>query len=1088
MTPSESCPSCGDRFPGSATSDDPRRCPGCGSELVTGERAARGTRGTPRSARGPARRIPVWVPVVGVTSLVLTLPVVLVLASGSSPHDVKPRAAAGPAPAAAPQAPDPGPPQESAPDGPPQGDPGPANAAAIPAPPTGADRPTLVLDAGGHTGAVERVFLTPDDARAVTVSRDKTVRLWDLASGQTLRTIRPPVGPGTEGALDVAALSPDGKRLAVAGVPVRFDGREPVVYLIALEDGRIERAIRGPGLAATSLAFSPDGRRLAVGRRDKTVTIYGADDGAVLGRLEGHGGAVTALAFHPTDGTLAALSEDRRLWLWRPSPKGGWTSTDTECYGTSSAAWRPDGELIVCGGPDGRIWMFTKEGKNKGCATGVFQQYDGWNDLIPASSLTYTPDGKRLLYTGYKYRPACGVYDFTAGRLVVEFPGHTGPPRHASLSRDGKIAVSAGDGEPQALVWRTADGTTVHPLGSRGRAVYAVGWSRDGKAIQFGNTSYFGNSEAVDWQNNLGFLERSFDLDALEFGPGPAKGVASYRALGRLDRYEVRTVRHERHVQVLRDGRLVCTLHPDGPAEEFRTLSLFPGDRLLAGTWSGRLLLYDIRTEAVEREFTGHAGCVTAIAPGPDRKLFLSGSTDQTIRVWSVDRTEPILTLFPAGGQWVAWTPEGYYAASAGGERLMGWQVNNGPDRVGTLYPAGRFRNPLHQPAVIRGLVPAGGDLARAVAAAAREGNRPPPTIEPGQSLPPVVEVTAPAVGSTGEVVCQEPTLRVTATARGRGRPVRSLRLLLDGRPYGGPSAVKAVAPSATREASAEWDIVVPAGRHTINVLADTGASKGLSDPVELVRRGPARLPNLYVFAVGISDYPGGLKLNYAAADARSIAAVFREKTKTVFGSVDVKVVTDRDGTKEAILGGLDWLNGKMTWEDVGVFFFSGHGGRDGGDGRLYLVPHDFADDLAASGVPGDAVRDRLAALPGRVLAIFDACHSGAVGGSLKVANVDGLARELLSDEYGVVVLASSPGDGVSFEGGKLKGGFFTTSLVEGLNGKADLDGDGVVWLHELAIYGRRRVLEVSHGLQTTVTGRPPNVRTFPLSRPRLDP
>src|SRR5688572_2096275 len=78
-------------------------------------------------------------------------------------------------------------------------------------------KPTLVLDAGGHTGQVRQVLFTPDGNTLVTVAEDKTIRTWDVATGEPLRVLRPPIGPGLFGTLYTAALSRDGKRLAVGG-------------------------------------------------------------------------------------------------------------------------------------------------------------------------------------------------------------------------------------------------------------------------------------------------------------------------------------------------------------------------------------------------------------------------------------------------------------------------------------------------------------------------------------------------------------------------------------------------------------------------------------------------------------------------------------------------------------------------------------------------------------------------------------------------------------------------------------------------------------------------------------------------------
>src|SRR5262249_29843328 len=80
------------------------------------------------------------------------------------------------------------------------------------------EQPTLVLDAGGHTDIVQKVLFTPEGRELITVSHDKTNRVWDVATGELLRVLRPPIGRGREGMLYAAALTPDGRTLAVGGV------------------------------------------------------------------------------------------------------------------------------------------------------------------------------------------------------------------------------------------------------------------------------------------------------------------------------------------------------------------------------------------------------------------------------------------------------------------------------------------------------------------------------------------------------------------------------------------------------------------------------------------------------------------------------------------------------------------------------------------------------------------------------------------------------------------------------------------------------------------------------------------------------
>ena len=95
------------------------------------------------------------------------------------------------------------------------------------------------------------------------------------------------------------------------------------------------------------------------------------------------------------------------------------------------------------------------------------------------------------------------------------------------------------------------------------------------------------------------------------------------------------------------------------------------------------------------------------MATSPDGRHLLSASSDQTVCVWDPDRDLPVLSLFFAGDDWIAWTPEGYYAASPGGEQLMGWHVNNGLEAMASYYPASQFRKTLYRPDVIKRLLKA---------------------------------------------------------------------------------------------------------------------------------------------------------------------------------------------------------------------------------------------------------------------------------------------------------------------------------------------------------------------------------------------
>jgi hypothetical protein len=181
-----------------------------------------------------------------------------------------------------------------------------------------AGKVSLVLETGGHTGAVIRVLFTPDGKSLITVSHDKTVRVWDLGTRLCRHVFRMPAGAATQGELYAGALSPDGTTLAVAGFGYAAEGK-PVtpVYLLDLKEYRLAKVLRGHARQVHGLAFSPNGKLLASAGDDKPMRVWDVESGECVQKMEGHEGRVTDLAFCPTDGTrLASVSEDTTIRLW----------------------------------------------------------------------------------------------------------------------------------------------------------------------------------------------------------------------------------------------------------------------------------------------------------------------------------------------------------------------------------------------------------------------------------------------------------------------------------------------------------------------------------------------------------------------------------------------------------------------------------------------------------------------------------------------------------------------------------------------------------------------------------------------------
>lgn len=940
-----------------------------------------------------------------------------------------------------------------------------------------AARPILVLDAGGHTAAVNRVVWTRDNSGLISVSNDKTIRIWDVATGESVRVLRPAIGSGPAGMLNAAAISPDGSLLAVAGY--ERAGTDHGIFVISLTTGDVRYTLRGHSNVVLDVQFSRDGRWLASASGDNSARVWpippAPGGGSAATVLQGHTAPVYGVTFSPEGRRVATASLDGTARLWSLPAGVSQHVLRGHAGAIQCVAWSPDGQTVATGGVDQSLRLWTSTG-------GVNRRFEKLGNAV--TSVSFSKDSQEVFFTTGGPDAVDGGFlvDLKANRERVRFLEHDNSVLHGALSPDGQLAATAGGNHREILVWRTGRGEIAHRMEGRGRTPWAVAWGADDASLVWGHTSREVST------NDRGPLEQAFHLSRLEFMPPPdsAQRTRIKNTTTTLEQ------KGDSTVVARRDGRIQHTFKLTKPNELVRCYTLLSEHLVVIGGDYG-LYVYSLITGGLVREWQGHTGTVWSVAPSHDGRLLASAAEDQTLRVWSPDRDAPVLSLFSARGEWIAWTPEGFYAASPGGERLMGWQINNGTDKLGSYFPAAQFRASLYRPEIIKNLLRRAGDVSPpSNQVGSKKADPLPQKVDVAKLLPPRVKIASPASGHNAPQ--NEIEVRATATSAGE-HPVTSLRLLLDGRPYQGLNGVQKISDPQLGEVTRSWKIELDPGRHKLTVLASSAVSQGTSDDVEVVYGGAdtsdqVRLPKLYVVAIGISEYPGDMKLNYAAKDAASLSSAIKSHGKPLFRDIEMQLIADQQATRSAVLKGLTWLREQMTQNDYGIFFFAGHGDLDN-DGSLYFLPVDAdSKDLLSSAVPAEQVKRALSGIPGKLITIIDACHSAGIAGS-KIGKrrgetplTDDLIRDLVTDESGVVAMCSSTGREFSLENNEHRQGTFTLAIVEGLSGKADFNKDGVVYLNELDTYVTDRVKELTRGQQHPVTAKPGNVRSFPLAKP----
>jgi WD40 repeat protein len=212
------------------------------------------------------------------------------------------------------------------------------------------ERPVLVVDPGTHTAFITKLDADREGRFLVTASYDKTVRVWDAATGKLRRTIRLPAGPGHVGKAYAAAISPDGTFVVVGGSTRQADDDpEEQIYVFELGTGRLARRIGGLPSSVLALALSPDGTRVAVALQDECgVRLLDLTEGKVVAADEDYVADSYGLAFDAAgrlattslDGWVRLYDRDLRLSCAVKAPEG------RACY---EVAFSPDGQRLAVG-------------------------------------------------------------------------------------------------------------------------------------------------------------------------------------------------------------------------------------------------------------------------------------------------------------------------------------------------------------------------------------------------------------------------------------------------------------------------------------------------------------------------------------------------------------------------------------------------------------------------------------------------------------------------------------------------------------------------------------------------------------------
>ena len=230
----------------------------------------------------------------------------------------------------------------------------------------------------GHTGSVEAVAVSVDGSTLLSGAADWTLRVWDLGTGRTVKTLTGHTGP------------------------------------------------------ILCVAFTADSGLAISGSEDRSIRVWHLDDGRERQVFRGHMGAVHGVAISPDGRTIASISEDKTVRLCDLTTGKGRVLFTGHSHQARALAWMPDGQhLVLSPGDETVVIMSVADGR-------IVTTCRGHDSIVRA--VAATPDGRRIV-SGSSDRTV-RVFDATSGEQLGRFDGHADQVECLGITKDARIAVS----------------------------------------------------------------------------------------------------------------------------------------------------------------------------------------------------------------------------------------------------------------------------------------------------------------------------------------------------------------------------------------------------------------------------------------------------------------------------------------------------------------------------------------------------------------------------------------------------------------------------------------------------------------------
>lgn len=454
------------------------------------------------------------------------------------------------------------------------------------------------------------------------------------------------------------AYSPDGKQLAIGCV----NGAVKVWQMGKNFDKQLIE-LRGHTNLVCTVTFSSDGALLASGSADGTVRLWELNSGNCLVTLKGTATTIRSIAFSPDDKWLASARDDQTIHLWQVSNAHLISTIPGDQGWVMSVAFSPDGKRLASGGFDSTIKLWDVSDPPSGVKlVATLRGHEQW-----VSTVAFSPDGRLLASGSADF--GVRLWSVPQQSLLNTLTGHSGIVMSVTFSPDGELLLSSGVDRIINL-YTLANPLIQRRLLSGNGIVMALSFNPDGETFVSSSTE---TSNVKLWSiKNLGTLDvlRGYTNFIYSIAVSPN---GNWLGAGGID-YNLVLWDLTKPFQT---ARLVLKGH----TSFIVAITFDPAGQTIATCSSDSTIkLWHLTTKKCWRTLVGHTKSVMAAVFSPDSRLLISGDEDGNLKLWSMITGQELTgqVVHEARLRKLVFSPDGYTLATIADDGFIKlWDVDS---------------------------------------------------------------------------------------------------------------------------------------------------------------------------------------------------------------------------------------------------------------------------------------------------------------------------------------------------------------------------------------------------------------------------